>query len=231
MNGYRAVFEKQKNLIVVIHIESEEQALRNARIAKNAGASGIFLINHRSSADSLLRIYGYVKMYCGNLWIGLNCLDLSPKEAVMQTPKDIAGLWIDDGGIKEDSDDPAGEARELAELRARHGTRGLYFGGVAFKYQGECRDPARAARLAMPYMDVVTTSGEKTGSPPAIEKVRLMKRAIGDHPLAIASGITAQNVREYIEYADYFLVATGVSDSDTELNAGKVEELARIISA
>jgi predicted TIM-barrel enzyme len=48
--------------------------------------------------------------------------------------------------------------------------------------------------------------------------------------LAIASGITVQNVDRYLEWADCFLVATGISDSHTELNPSKVRALLERIS-
>jgi len=60
-----------------------------------------------------------------------------------------------------------------------------YFGGIAFKYQMPDPDPAGSAAIAVRLMDVVTTSGTKTGSAPDIEKIRSMKEAIGVHPLPL----------------------------------------------
>ena len=121
--------------------------------------------------------------------------------------------------------------RYFSELRDERGQGELYFGGVAFKYQGDTENPARAAELAVPFVDVITTSGDGTGIAADVEKIQLMKEAIGDHPLAIASGITPENVEEYIPYADCFLVATGVSNSHTELNPDRVRKLAQILSS
>jgi hypothetical protein len=42
-----------------------------------------------------------------------------------------------------------------------------------------------------------------------VNAARPLKRALGDWPLAIASGITPENVGEYLPVADCFLVATG----------------------
>ena len=57
----------------------------------------------------------------------------------------------------------------------------------------------------------------------------MMKQAIGDFPLAIASGITPENVKDYLEVADCFLVATGISNSFSELSPVRVRELVRNI--
>lgn len=56
-----------------------------------------------------------------------------------------------------------------------------------------------------------------------------MRQASGTTPLAIASGINASNVASYLPFTECFLVATGVSITDTELDAPSVRELASII--
>ena len=52
-----------------------------------------------------------------------------------------------------------------------------------------------------------------------------MKAALGDLPLAIASGITPENVRDYLPISDCYLVATGIGDSFEELNPVRVGAL------
>lgn len=52
-----------------------------------------------------------------------------------------------------------------------------------------------------------------------------MKAAVGDFPLAIASGITPENVGEYLPWCDCFLVATGISCSFEELDPERVRAL------
>jgi protein-tyrosine-phosphatase len=96
---------------------------------------------------------------------------------------------------------------------------------VAFKYQRRVDDLAAAARTATRYMDVVTTSGPGTGLKAHRDKIAEMKNAIGGFPLGIASGITPENVVDYLDVADCFLVATGISDTFSELNPGRVREL------
>ena len=62
----------------------------------------------------------------------------------------------------------------------------------------------------MRFMDVVTTSGLSTGSAPDREKISRMKASIRNKPLAIASGISSDNVGNYLDIADCFLVATSL---------------------
>jgi hypothetical protein len=214
----------QHVFLAVVHAENVEGALRNTRVAQENGADGVFLINHSISYLKLIECYEAVAQQFPDFWTGLNFLDLGASSLAF-IPKHAAGLWVDNAGIDESST-PVAKARGFADLRQRSGWQGLYFGGVAFKYQEPIIDVVKAAKLAMPFVDVITTSGAGTGEAASVRKVRSMKKAIGDHPLAIASGITPENVREYMPYADCFLVATGISDSHTELNPERVRALA-----
>lgn len=165
-------------------------------------------------------------------WIGVNALDLDPMETLRRVPTDVSGLWFDRGGIDLSSPDPAREAREIAQARDRNQSwRGVHFGGVAFKYQPPCEDPAKEASLAAPYMDVVTTSGNATKQAPSVLKVASMRAKIGTTPLAIASGMSPENVKPFLEYADCVLVASNISFSYTELDPKRVRALSDIVRA
>jgi predicted TIM-barrel enzyme len=100
---------------------------------------------------------------------------------------------------------------------------------VAFKYQREVEDVVQASRTAVDYMDVVTTSGPGTGFAASLDKIRTMKQAIGAFPLAIASGITPENVTDYLPISDCFLVATGISKRLDLLDARLTKRLIRTI--
>ena len=233
MTDYRSVFPKRNTFLAVVHVEDIAQALRNVRIAFEEGVDGVFLINHRIPADRLHLCYGAVRETFPTQWIGLNWLDLVRRDALAMMRPSMGGMWVDDAGIREDSRTDSG-ARYFSEKRREWEKSWsgsfLLFGGVAFKYREPVNDPGRAASLAKPYVDVVTTSGDGTGIAADIGKIRTMKQAIGDHPLAIASGITPENAAEYMEYADCFLVATGISDSHTELNPRRIAKLAKVVS-
>jgi hypothetical protein len=221
MSTIREVFPQRHVVLPVIHVEREHQARRNADLARQAGADGVFLINHFSGYEDLLAIQRTVSEDHPDWWVGVNCLDLDPPQVFELVTEQVAGIWVDHAGIDErENEQPLAE--EAAVARERSGWGGLYFGGVAFKYQRPVEDLTRAARLAVRYMDVVTTSGAGTGIAAAREKIVAMKEAVGGFPLAIASGITPENVGDYLDVADCFLVATGISRGFTELDLDKV---------
>jgi uncharacterized protein len=227
---FRTRFTNSHVLLPVIHVESEHQALRNALLARESGCDGVFLINHSISQQQLLDIYAVVRSAAPGFWLGVNCLGLDHPLPLFVDDR-LDGIWVDNAGIDELTTEQS-YGNWVCSARRQHNWPGLYFGGVAFKYQRQVTDVAAAARIATNYMDVVTTSGPGTGSAADVDKIRQMKTAIGDFPLAIASGITPENVASYLPFADCFLVATGISQSFTELDPRLLDCLvARVRSA
>ena len=72
--------------------------------------------------------------------------------------------------------------------------------------------------MATRYMDVVVTSGIATGHAADVEKIKTFRTSCGDTALAIASGITLDNVKDYVEDADLLMVATGINFKDDFYN-------------
>ncbi len=226
---FRDVFGARQHVVLpVIHVETCDQAARNADIARTAGGDGVFLINHGISHQDLLEIARKVRREFAGFWIGVNCLDLAPEEVFRVVDASIGGIWVDNASIDERQISQS-EAEHIQQARQACGWTGLYFGGVAFKYQRPVADLARAAALATRYMDVVTTSGPGTGKSAPVEKIVAMKQAMGDFPLAIASGITPENVESYLPVADCFLVATGIGRTWSELDPARVQDLIQAV--
>lgn len=204
-------------LLTVIHIESIDQAVRNALLAKEHGADGCFLIHHHGDREELIDSYHAVRSEVGEWWVGINDLGRNGNELLDGLPK-VDGIWVDDIEVNKD-------------LKYDLPAETLLFGGTAFKYQKQVSDYEVAAKSSTHFCDVITTSGSETGSPPTVEKIQKMKSAIGDFPLAIASGITPENVVGFLEYTSFFLVATGISRNFHELDAEKIRAFVKAINA
>lgn len=211
-------------MLPVIHVEDLGQALANAKIARHAGCDGVFLIDHFISSLELLEIARGVLDKFPGWWVGVNCLGMKPEDVVAKIDPDISGIWSDNAGIDEHGGTQAAAGKFIEARQARQ-WNGLYFGGVAFKYQRPVTELERAARIAAEYLDVVTTSGPGTGQSASREKIAAMRHGLGAAPLAIASGITPENVSDYLDLATCFLVATGISRSFTDLDPERVKAL------
>lgn len=220
-----------KKLYPVIHVNDSKQAKENAEVAYGEGADGVFIINHFIDfvdCTKLLYIQEELNDFFGGKFpIGVNCLDVDPVDALYEFNNTITVpmLWADNAGIIENGK-VQNIAEEMKEAIADTGWKGQYFGGVAFKYQAPVTDLEEVTRIAMQYVDVVTTSGSATGVAAPIKKLETMKRVLGDKSLAIASGITVDNVLDYKDFVDIFLVSTGISKDFLTLDPEKVKELA-----
>lgn len=202
----------------VIHVQDLTQTLRNIGHAVRLGAAGVFLINHDFPVDTFLRILRAARAECPNLWLGVNFLAQPGRVAFPVLGRlasegcQIDAYWADDACMDERQPVQT-EAEAIAAIRAASGWQGLYLGGVCFKKQRPV-DPALneySARLARPFMDVVTTSGVATGQATDLTKITDFRRGLGAAPLAIASGVTPDNAHLYAADVDCFLVATGIN--------------------
>lgn len=212
----------------VIHVETASQALENTKIAFDAGTDGVFIINHSISSETLLHIHQELLVYFPKSFpIGVNLLDLTPMETVACLNESIPMFWTDNALI-DDSFHQDG-AIEVRSALKKSGWQGEYFGGVAFKYQKPVIDVERVAEVAMNFVDVIVTTGEGTGKAAPVEKVKRMRSYIGKKPLALASGVSAENVASYKDYVDIFLVATSISKDFLNLDPVKINNLIKQI--
>ncbi len=216
---------KNKHMIYpVIHVESALQALRNTQIAKDAGCDGVFLINHKISPEDLLEIHAKVAQEFPKWWIGINCLGFMPHQMFKCATPEMSGIWVDNAGIYEILEGQI-EAEGIKKIREENGWKGVYFGGVAFKYQPLVEDLESACKKAIPYVDVITTSGPGTAQAAEVDKIERMHNALGEWPLAIASGITIDNIESYLDKATCFLVASGINKTWADLDETLVKQL------
>lgn len=226
-NEFHAFFNSPGPVVTpVIHALDTQQCLRNVRVALEEGAHGIFLINHDFPYPEFLPIVKEVRAAFPELWLGLNFLAQTGEVAFPVLGKlaeqgcIIDAYWADDARIDEHSSvSQQDEAIRIATVREESSWNGFYMGGTCFKKQREVLPEhyAVSAELATHFMDAVCTSGIATGKEAEPEKIQLFRKAIGEHTLALASGVTPENARAY-ESVDCFLVSTGINKVDDFYN-------------
>lgn len=225
----------RKKFLPVVHCVGLEfggagHAFVNAKIAFGNGADGIFLIGHNVSASDMLYLYENVRKQYPDKWIGINFLDLSLKNlpSLLSHVKqcvELNALWTDQ--------------MPVMELKQSLPSRVELFGGIAFEYlnPNPTDDELAVACVKIKEVaDVATTSGNYTGVAPTLDKLAKIRRLIGDMPLAVASGISMNNISTIGKIADNFIVATSVSEPKQEgsivweyLIPQRIQMLARFI--
>lgn len=201
---------RQRQVLPVIHYLNSQQAHAEADLAFRVGADGVFLISHNGRNAEMLDVSKAIKARYPHKQIGLNLLGedaLTTLLAVEQAGLDLA--WADDPGVTSAGWTELGAV--LAHYLRNSGTTVTFFGSVAFKYQAHEPEPGRAAELAAMNGMLPTTSGPRTGEPPALTKAQRMHQALAGGRLAVASGMSPENVADYLPYFTHYLVATGVA--------------------
>ena len=221
MNPIPSTFGRPRVLLPVIHPTSRDAAMRALDVARESGADGVFLIDQGMEAEDVLWLLADRLRDQPDFWLGMNWLGRPPQRVVEEFFD-----YVEYGSVL-----PGGVWSDRAEaLMDRGRWCGLYFGGVAFKYQPQPVDLREAVRLARADgVDVVTTSGPATGQPASLDKVLRFREALGDRPLALASGVSAGNVRAFLPHVDAFLVASSIERGFGVLDPDKVRQLADLV--
>jgi predicted TIM-barrel enzyme len=209
-------------ILPVIHYIDTDTAIQQVALARQCGADGVFLIDHHGNDDNLVQVAALAKEVFNDFPIGINLLSYSATQAARAAIEHgFQMVWADSMDV--DSAGLRSMGRELRGMAAEHPKIG-FFASVAFKYQAEEPYPSTAARYAREAGFVPTTSGTKTGTPPTVEKIKKMSAAAGGM-LAVASGMTPDNIALYAPYLSHVLVSTGVSIDDYRFDKAKLVQL------
>lgn len=221
----------------VIHVLDVEQTAKNIDIAVQGGVPGVFLINHDFPVDQFLPIVRETRKRYPSLWLGLNFLAVPGDRAfpvladLQRNDCRIDAYWADDACIDEHAPlESQDKANRIKEVREQSGWNGFYLGGTCFKKQREVDvdNYGVSAELATHFMDAVCTSGRATGIEADVDKISTFRTSIGEHVLALASGITPDNANVYHQ-VDCFMVATGINVDNDFYNIDP-QKLARLMS-
>ncbi len=197
-------------IIPVIHMINQNQVLTNVKTCIKVGIKKVFIINHQSTSEELIKCASYIKELYPDLWVGINMLDIRVDDAILYD-FNFDGLWCDQTLSVESS-----KARKF---------RGMLFTGLAFKYQPQPTDIEAACKEAIDATVIPTTSGAGTGKEANINKILNIRNILGQHPMAIASGVNVENIESYKGVVNYLLVASSITSKSEIIYKEKLEEL------
>lgn len=209
----------------VIHYLDWETTYVEVVKAINCGADGVFLISHRNNDDDIIESAQDIRIRFPDFPVGINFLSKGPSVAArICYGQGFHMMWGDNVGVS--SSGVVEPAMEIHHFQ--HGGNDSkafeVFASVAFKYQQHEPRPEVAARVALEMGFIPTTSGAGTGEAPGLMKIANMSRAT-DGVLAVASGMTPENVSMYAPYLSHILVATGVALDEHRLDPDKLRLL------
>lgn len=133
--------------------------------------------------------------------------------------------WTDFAGV-----DLIHEAPEISlhTIETAKGADVFYVSGIHMKYSTLLNSQKlieQSALQAMGWVDGIVITGSQTGDPTDPQKARRVREVIGNYPLGIASGASAENIGSLIEFIDFALVNSSIADPQRRILPAKVKEL------
>lgn len=209
-------------IIPVIHHKTELLSIKNAEICAKNKSYGIFVISMDGDNFGLAALSRRIKLEFPELKVGINLLGCSALDSVYEGLNySLDMTWSDFPIVTGSYITPEAKLIEEEIKTTRH----LFFNSVDFKYQKAEPNIHQAVLNSQLLGFVPTTSGQATGKAADLSKIKSMKDSLKEYPLAIASGLTPDNVNEYSPYIEYGLVATGISEDFYTFNELKLLEI------
>lgn len=224
-------------VLAVIHHLDDLTSVRNAQIARDAGAAGVMLIE-MNGEDARLDVPAHsIKTMMPELFVGTNRLCMHPAHALdLDHDLGLDGTWVDNPGLGSFCTNNVGaELAQMFERVRQISPEFMLFGSVAFKTQPHEPYPGGAAMAAARLGWTPTTSGPQTGVAPDVAKIVEMRRALDGYAdflprkpeLAVASGMTPENIAMFRDLIDWALVATGISADFHNFDPARLAKLVR----
>jgi predicted TIM-barrel enzyme len=206
-------------ILPVIHILNRKQAFEQAELIISSNCDGFWLINHGGDDKLTLSLAVTLSERYSDHIVGVNLLSHSPESALNSIIEhDLKYIWLDYSGVHSLVPDEA-LLKKQEQLSEKYNIQ--IFAGTAFKYQRYEPNPKNAAEVAKKYGLTVTTSGAGTGYAADLNKIKSMSQVVNGK-LAIASGLTIDNLSDYHSYIKYALIATGISKDEHTIEQKKL---------
>lgn len=229
MRSYKQVFHVDKPILAMLHLNGftpyriREWARREIAQFYENGADAILAEDYFGSPDDVEWALDYLKTNYPEKVYGVNLLGDPEKGFRLARQYGAAFVQIDSvcghlrpGSNMKGHDSPKlydktcdGDfARNLAELRAEYPV--FLLGGVRFKYQQvkSGRSVEEDLAIGKERCDAVVVTGAGTGIDTGIGKIRQFRQGLGDFPLFVGAGMTAENCREQLSVADGAIVGS-----------------------
>lgn len=241
------LFKEKKPIIGMIHLAGDEEetiprALKELEIFQKEGLSGAIIENYLGTEEQVEETLKQAQKKKFDLILGINILPneyfksfaLADKYGAKFVQLDyVAGRYLNGGFVN--------GKRITYELDVEYY---LFFkekypdiavlGGVHPKYYKPAPESNLEQELknAMQRADAIVVTGQGTGLETPIEKIKQFREIIGcDFPLLVGAGLTAENARAQLSFADGAIVGSALKTNNKPVNHVDVLKVGDLVSA
>jgi len=185
-----------------------ENAKRETEIMYRSGVHAILVENYFGDRVDVENALKYLHTACPDKVYGVNMLGFP--EMAFELARKYGAMFVQMDSVCGHLE-PTYEKPFLKKLEAMRGDGDIFLlGGVRFKYQ-----PVRSGRsleedlkLGMERCDAIVVTGEGTGISTELEKIKTFRSVLGDFPLIVGAGMTAETAQEQLAFADGAIVGS-----------------------
>ena len=212
---FEEVFRTQKAVIGMIHLagftreEIDRRARREIGQMYGAGVDAVLVENYFGDVSDVIRTLEFLQADLPDRPYGVNILGDFASSYRLAQAYGAAFMQVDSicGHLKPAEDKKY--AAEIARLRS-DGKPVFVLGGVRFKYQPvrSGRSLEEDLRLGMERCDAIVVTGPGTGVNTDMKKILAFRDVLGDFPLFVGAGMTAETCRQQLGAADGAIVGS-----------------------
>lgn len=232
--NFLELFKNKKPIFAMLHLkgDSDEEVFERAKkeidIYRNGGVDAVIVENYFGNYYQMEKVLEYLQTNkFENLVYGVNCLNNDAMGFDLANRYDASFVQFDSvaGHVKQRDD----YTFEAFINKYRKDCKAFILGGVRFKYQPYLsgRTLEEDLKIGMTRCDAIVVTQDATGQETSMDKIREFREIIGDFPLVIGAGLTADNCAEQFSVGDAAIVGSYFKDTykdtgDVDLNHVKI---------
>lgn len=226
--NFLEAFNWKKPIIGMLHLKgnTDEEVFEIAKqeidTYYNNGADVVLVENYFGTYHHMIPVLEYLQENYKDHIYGVNCLYQNTLTFELAIKYEAHFVQIDAiaGNLIEREDISFAEFIKL--YRSRY--PGYIIGGVRFKHTPYLSGKSLEEDLktAMTRCDAIAVSQDETGQETSMKKIQEFRDIIGDFPLIVGAGLTAENCTKQFAVADGGIVGSWVKD--THIATGTVDE-------
>ncbi len=216
---FLGLFKNKKPIIGMLHLKGSDKEdryqrfLRELDIYVNSGIDGVIVETYFGPYSSMEQALNYLAENKIEIPYGVNCLNVDTMGFYAAEKYNADFIQIDSvvGHVK-----PRDEETVQAFFDyMRPQFHGAVIGGVRFKYQPmlSANSVEQDLEIAKGRCDGICVTQDRTGQETSLDKIKEFKAQLQDFPLIVAAGVTPENVKKQLKYADAAIVGSYFKDN------------------
>ncbi|MDR3168843.1 MAG: membrane biogenesis protein [Candidatus Peribacteria bacterium] len=235
---FLSLFSVEKPVIGMIHLKGDDRqgrlnrAKREIDLMVENGIDAVLVENYFGSFSDVEKVLKWLSRERSQLVYGLNLLSqVMPELLAFNLAGEFGAKFIQIDSVAGHLPSSQDEhfAQNLQRLRDNFSIP--IIGGVRFKYQSVLsgRSEEEDLLVGMGRCDAIAVTGEGTGIETDLEKIQRFRSVIGNFPLVVAAGLTADNCLEQMAIGDACIVGSYFKDTYKDFGEVSVDHIQKFV--